>query len=69
VGIETTEGCQSLRCNRWQPLTMEIEEYRKLMGKTEMTDDQIKELVTDVEDFVSTFLDKHFEGEFIPDDV
>ena len=50
-------------------MTMEIEEYRKLMGKTEMTDDQIKELVTDVEDFVSTFLDKHFEGEFIPDDV
>ena len=48
---------------------MQIEECRKILGKTEMTDEEIKELITDIEHFVSGFLDEFFKDEFVPDDV
>ena len=46
-----------------------VEEWRKLLGRTDLTDAQIAEFIQDLRNFLSQFLDDYFRDEFRPDDV
>lgn len=46
-----------------------IEEWRKLLGQENLTDEEVGEFVQDLRNFLSQFLDDYFRDEFKTDDV
>ncbi len=46
-----------------------IEECRRLMKETDMSDEEIEEFLKDLRSFLRNFLDDHFESEFEPIEV
>jgi hypothetical protein len=48
---------------------LSIEEWRKLLGRQDLTDEEMAEFVQDLRSFLNQFLDDYFREEFEPDDV
>jgi hypothetical protein len=48
---------------------LSIDECRKLMKETDMSDEEIEEFLKALRSYLSNFLDDYFEGEFEPIEV
>lgn len=45
------------------------EEWRKALGRDDLTDEEVAAFVRSVRDIIEHFLDEYFRDEFEPDDV
>lgn len=48
---------------------LSIDECRRLLGRSDLSDEEIAEFLDDLRTFVSQVLDDHFRDEFEPDEV
>ena len=45
------------------------EEWRNLLGREDLTDEELSEFLRGLRNFLSQFLDDYFRDEFAPDEV
>ena len=48
---------------------LSIDEYRRILGRDDLSDAEIEEFRTSLQHFLGKFLDDYFRDEFEPDDV
>ena len=48
---------------------LSIEECRKLLGRNDMTDDEVAEFLKELRHFLGRFLDDYFRDAFDPEEV
>lgn len=48
---------------------LSIPEWRKLLGRDDLTDAEVAEFVQDLRNVLGQFLDDYFREEFLPDEV
>ena len=48
---------------------LSIQEWRKLLGREDLTDAEVTAFVQDLRNFLSAFLDDYLRDEFRPDEV
>jgi hypothetical protein len=48
---------------------LSIQEWRELLGRKDLTDEEVAEFVQDLQNFAGQFLDEYFRDEFEPDEV
>ena len=48
---------------------LSVEECRKLLNDTDMTDEEIAEFLSTLRSFLNNFLDEYFQSEFEPIEV